>query len=79
MPIPLFIIGGIRAATMAYRMWKFRHPSTSTRINKYGGAFGWGLAYAGGTNVGYNMFNEYVTPFMRGSHYVGRPQYVNRL
>lgn len=44
-------------------------------------AMAYGIGYAGGTNVGYNLFNEYITPFMQTNRgkYIGRPQYVNRL
>jgi len=43
-------------------------------------SFAFGFGYAAGTNVGYNVFQEFITPYLRTGHkYVGRPQYINRL
>jgi hypothetical protein len=50
-----------------------------SKFKELAGSFGWGVSYAGGTNVGYNVFNEYLTPFMRKSTYAHRPQYLRRL
>ncbi len=80
--IPLAVYTAWRAIQMGYRMHKYKHKGLHQNLNKYGGAAAWGISYAGGTNVGYNVFNEYITPHMRTNQvkkYVGTPQYVNRL
>lgn len=78
MPLPLF--AGIAAAYAARTAFNiFKHPIAR---NKLLGAFGWGFSYAAGTNVGYNIFNEYLTPHLRTNEimkYTGTPRYVNRL
>lgn len=72
-----------RSIQMGYRMHKYRHAGLHRNLNKYGGAAAWGISYAGGTNVGFNVFNEYITPHLIGNSnrytYTGRPQYVSRL
>jgi hypothetical protein len=43
-------------------------------------AFAYGGAYATGTNVLYNMSDNWLTSWIRQPHkYVGRPQYLTRL
>ena len=63
------------AVNMGYHLQKHIRKSPAPLKS-----FAYGVGYAGGTNVGYNMFNEYLTSWFRQpSKYVGRPQYVNRL
>ena len=80
--IPAAAYIAYRAIQMGYRMHKHRHAGFHKNLNKYGGAAAWGISYAGGTNVGYNVFNEYLTPFMRTNQirtYTGSPRYITQL
>ena len=73
MPNPLILT----AAIAGYHILKTYAKKTPKPFH----ALAYGVGYAGGTNVGFNLFNEYITPFMRTNKgkYIGRPQYVSRL
>ena len=75
MPLPFMAIATI--ANIGYHAQ--RHFRKSPAPLK---SFLFGIGYAGGTNVGWNAFNEYITPHLIGNNryrYTGRPQYVSRL
>lgn len=76
MPLPLMAIATI--ANIGYHVQ--RHIRKSPAPLK---SFAYGAGYAGGTNVAWNIFNEYITPHLIGGsnryRYTGRPQYVRRL
>ena len=75
MPFPL-IPFALTAGNFGYHSLKHVFRKTPKPLH----AMAYGIGYAGGTNIGYNMFNEFLTSHLRQPHkYVGRPQYVNRL
>lgn len=74
--MPFFAPIIMTAVNMGYHLQKHIRKSPAPLKS-----FAYGVGYAGGTNVGYNMFNEYITPFMRTNdgRYTGRPQRVYSL